>query len=261
MKILVHHDGQQLGPYSLEEVRAALASGTLLPSDLGWQEGTPDWVPLNNFVDAVGAPHGAAPAIATTKTSGFAISSFVLGLLCLPGILAVIFGHVARSQIRRSGGAIKGMRLAMTGLVLGYLSVAAVFCAIVASLLFPILSAAHSGSAGERSLRQARWIAYQCKGYANDHGGRFPNLLSDLVPDYVQDEKSLTDPGKPGSHEIGYLYFGTGRMQAEGETKVLLESKAIYRNKKAVAYFNGSADLVLAASVPTPSTTEPELPK
>ncbi len=47
MRILVNHDGQQLGPYSLEEVRAALQAGSLNAGDLAWVEGTPSWVPLS----------------------------------------------------------------------------------------------------------------------------------------------------------------------------------------------------------------------
>ena len=43
-----------------------------------------------------------------------------LGLFGLGGILAVIFGHVAKNEIKKSGGQISGDGLATAGLILGY---------------------------------------------------------------------------------------------------------------------------------------------
>lgn len=54
-------------------------------------------------------------------TNGFAIASLVISLSCFGGILAVIFGHVALSQISRSGE--DGRALAIAGLVIGYIGV------------------------------------------------------------------------------------------------------------------------------------------
>ncbi len=49
------------------------------------------------------------------------VSVFCFGLLLIPPLLAVIFGHVAMDQIARSGGTQKGRGLAITGLVLGWI--------------------------------------------------------------------------------------------------------------------------------------------
>ncbi|MEV6959053.1 DUF1707 and DUF4190 domain-containing protein [Streptomyces sp. NPDC051207] len=61
------------------------------------------------------------------RTNGKAIASMVCGILCvatggLTGLPAVILGHLAHSEIRRTGEG--GDGLALTGLVLGWLSVA-----------------------------------------------------------------------------------------------------------------------------------------
>ncbi len=61
------------------------------------------------------------------RTNGKAVAAAVCGLLCLPTIgltalPAVVFGHTARSEIRHSGEG--GDGLAITGLVLGWLSTA-----------------------------------------------------------------------------------------------------------------------------------------
>jgi hypothetical protein len=66
------------------------------------------------------AEHGAPayrPASMHTGTNGFAITALILGLAG-GSILAVIFGHVARAQIRRTGE--QGNGLATAGLILGY---------------------------------------------------------------------------------------------------------------------------------------------
>ncbi|MEV0170792.1 DUF1707 and DUF4190 domain-containing protein [Streptomyces sp. NPDC050803] len=61
------------------------------------------------------------------QTNGKAVGSAVCGVLCLvsfglTGIPAVVLGHAARSEIRRTGEG--GDGFALTGLVLGWLSTA-----------------------------------------------------------------------------------------------------------------------------------------
>ena len=62
------------------------------------------------------------------RTNGSAVASLVIGILSwflcpiVGGIAAVIFGHVARGQIRRTGEG--GSGLAIAGLILGYAHIA-----------------------------------------------------------------------------------------------------------------------------------------
>ena len=49
MQVHVERGGQRYGPYSLEEVNAYLADGTLLPTDQAWQDGMPDWVSITQI--------------------------------------------------------------------------------------------------------------------------------------------------------------------------------------------------------------------
>jgi uncharacterized membrane protein len=82
-------------------------------------------------------PHGPVPHPAPVtglpqtflpvgpQTNGKAVGSAVCGVLCLlslglTGIPAVVLGHAARSEIRRTGEG--GDALALTGLALGWLS-------------------------------------------------------------------------------------------------------------------------------------------
>lgn len=79
------------------------------------------------------APVYAQPT-AVPETSGFAVASLICGVASwflfffIGGILAVVFGHIARREIRRSQGWKRGNGLALSGLIIGYLNIlAAVF--------------------------------------------------------------------------------------------------------------------------------------
>jgi hypothetical protein len=72
------------------------------------------------------------------RRSGEATASLILGLFSfvpVVGLLAVIFGHLARASIRRSGGRLLGEGMAAFGLALGYLSLG-VWALIGLSTLF-----------------------------------------------------------------------------------------------------------------------------
>lgn len=49
VSVYIQREGQQYGPYPQEDIQGHLASGTLLPADMAWQEGMADWVPLSKF--------------------------------------------------------------------------------------------------------------------------------------------------------------------------------------------------------------------
>ena len=54
--IHVLRDGQQFGPYSIEQISAMLADGSLLPTDLAWSPTANQWVSIMEVVPAQAAP-------------------------------------------------------------------------------------------------------------------------------------------------------------------------------------------------------------
>jgi hypothetical protein len=71
-------------------------------------------------------PYAYQPVQAIPTTNGLAVASLIAGFFWvawLGSFLAVIFGHVALGQIKRSGGRETGSGLAIAGLVLGYLGI------------------------------------------------------------------------------------------------------------------------------------------
>ncbi len=96
------------------------------------------------FCSSCGAPLTADAAM--PRNNGFAIASVVLGalgillswfVLAIPSILAVIFGHIARSQIKASAGRQAGAGMALGGLIMGYVIVALVPIGIIAAIAIP----------------------------------------------------------------------------------------------------------------------------
>lgn len=259
MRILVNHDGQQLGPYSLEEVRAALQAGSLNPSDLAWVEGTPSWVPLSSIVNAPegGAPfaaatpqYGAQPyaAAQTGETSGLAITSLVLGILSylcfsiFASIPAVICGHIARSNIRNSQGRLKGDGMALGGLISGYINIALVPLFIILAIATPAFSNARNQAQEVRTMNDARQIGLACIQYASDHDGKYPDSLEELAANQAFDRTVLQRPGT-----AGFDYFGKGKTEKgitqPSTTAILAGKNANRQGKRVVGYADGHVSL------------------
>jgi hypothetical protein len=83
-------------------------------------------------------------------TNGLAVASLVLGILWLcwlGSVLAVIFGHVALAQIKKTGAAGRG--LAIAGLVLGYAGVGSALLVGVLTLVGGEKTTTSQGRSGE----------------------------------------------------------------------------------------------------------------
>ena len=165
-------NGTQLGPVEEGELRAKLAAGEISTTDLVWKDGMPDWqpaakvaelaqsafptarpvipqVPAGNSPYAPPVHGGYAGGIGPAPTSGLAIASLICGIvglfICffLPSIPAVICGHMALNQISQSGTRVEGRGLAISGLILGYLSIV-IFAVMMFFIIFSAVGASHS---------------------------------------------------------------------------------------------------------------------
>ena len=85
-------------------------------ADTGLTGGVLEVTDVNGVRVRIPAGRGMSPS-----TNGFAIVSLITALVGLGGILAVIFGHIARSQIRRTGE--RGWGMATAGLIIGYIGI------------------------------------------------------------------------------------------------------------------------------------------
>ncbi len=87
--------------------------------------------------------YSVPPSVPATNTTALvSLISGIAGWTILPllgAIVAVITGHIAKNEIRRSAGMASGDGLATAGLILGYVNIAAGLCVLCLFLIFPLL--------------------------------------------------------------------------------------------------------------------------
>jgi Domain of unknown function (DUF4190) len=109
------------------------------------------------------------------KTSTLAIASLATSLLCIAPA-GIICGHIALSEIGKSTGQLTGRRLALTGIILGYISMACYFLAI--SVLFISARAWKKGSDRAACVLNQRNVQCVMRGHQGMHGMREGQILT-----------------------------------------------------------------------------------
>lgn len=126
----------------------------------------------------------SAPPPTARKTSGMAITSLVFGvlsILCLGvcgTIPAVIFGIIALSRIKSSGGAVAGSGLALAGIITGCIGILSTL--VIAGMVFPALNAAREKARQQLCKANLMQLNAAYIMYAGDHDGVKPAKLDDL---------------------------------------------------------------------------------
>lgn len=169
MKITIHGPGGRSGPFPEGQVKQLLSEGRVSPADLGWTDGMSEWVPLSQFPglnDVTPPPIPPAVAKDGSRTAPMAIWSLCLGIFSfvactfggfIPGIAAVVLGHISRSNIRKNPE-LSGSGLALSGLILGYLSLIAAPFLILIALALPAATGALERGQAELLQSQMRMV-------------------------------------------------------------------------------------------------------
>lgn len=157
---------------------------------------------------AVGTYPGAVP-----ETSGRAIISLICGLLFfipLAFIAAIVFGHLAISEIRRSAGRLKGQGIAITGLVLGYLWIFFIpVILIIAAIAIPNLLRARMAANESSAVASIHTLAVAEVSYSAAHGDRgFTCSLSDLEKDRLINRQLVS--GQRNGYRFELLHCSPG---------------------------------------------------
>lgn len=171
------------------------------------------------------------PPQTPARTSGKAVASLILGIVnalflfvFFPiGILAVVFGHLGRNEVKRSNGAIGGGGMAMAGLVLGYMSVACVpFILIIAAIAIPNLLSARKSANESSAVGSLRTINTACVSYQASYPTKgYPASLRALGPptDGTEsaDAAGYIDDALASGSKSGYIFIYTpGEVDANG---------------------------------------------
>jgi type IV pilus assembly protein PilA len=213
-----------------------------------------DYVPVCPYCGVAVAVSPAGPAQQAwngpQQSSGKATASLVCGILFFfwpfTAIAAVILGHIALSEIKKSAGRLAGQGMAMAGLILGYIGVAFVpFILIIAAIAIPNLlrakMAANEASAvGALRTYNTAMVTYM--GMCPDIG--YPKALPSLG-------SGASDAGRCGYAELverqlaqpvpvksGYRFFYLPRTDSNGViTRYVLAADPITPHTTGVRHF------------------------
>jgi len=213
-----------------------------------------DYVPACPYCGVIlASPAGAGGQPAWNgpqESSGKATASMVCGILFFlwpfTAIAAVVLGHLALSEIKRSAGRLAGHGMAMAGLILGYIGVAFVpFILIIAAIAIPNIlrskMAANEASAvGTLRTFNTAMVTYasQCPkiGYAK--------TLQNLGPGATEADRcahaDLVDAqlGTALPVRSGYHFFYTPQFNADGlVTKYILAADPVSPGTSGVRHF------------------------
>lgn len=198
------------------------------------------------------APTAASGAVVPEKTSGLAIASLIFGLLFLffpLSIVAIVFGHISLSQIKKSAGRLGGKGLAIAGLVLGYLGIAMIpLILIIAAIAIPNLLrariAANEASAVNAVRRiSAAQVTYQTQfptvGFAPDLqslGCATPNSANPAKACLIENELAAAT-SLPGKH--GYTF---AMKRSDDGTQYFVSAAPATRNQTGTRSFCSTED-------------------
>ncbi len=177
MEIFIQHQGQQTGPFSLQQIQSGFLSGLYQHSDLIWHQGIEGWIPLSTLLNN-NAAATVSPQTVIPHSSGLALTSMILGVssfACLiTSIPAIICGHIASSQIKNSNGRITGKGLALAGLITGYLGIGITLIAVIAGLTMPLIMRQQKVANRSEALSNAKSFGIALYEF-NEEYGSYPN--------------------------------------------------------------------------------------
>jgi type II secretory pathway pseudopilin PulG len=132
------------------------------------------------------------------------VASFVFGLLFFVPfsfIAAIVFGHLALSEIKKSAGRLRGEGLAIAGLIFGYLWVVVIpVILIIAAIAIPNLLRARIVANESSAIASIRMLNTAEAAYAQAHSGGYTCSLSDL------EQNRLTSRQLAGGTVRGYVF-------------------------------------------------------
>ncbi|BDS09016.1 hypothetical protein NT6N_40560 [Oceaniferula spumae] len=154
-------------------------------------------------------PPPAYPNVAPGRTSGLAIASLVCGIasfvpIFIGSLAAIICGHMALSQIKKSGQQLTGKGMAIAGMILGYLTFAICLIAMAAAIATPVVMKQKQKAESIDEMNRAKILHTHLLAYEKEHG-KFPPTLGTLVDEgYITSlDDLLTAEG-----EGWYYYYG-----------------------------------------------------
>jgi hypothetical protein len=194
--------------------------------------------------------------------TGLAVASLVLGIvsmlaaiLLIPGVFAIITGHLAIHKIRHTHKDLGGHKLAVTGLIMGYVSILLFSVTMLAAFFLwprvgPVVKDYFSERKERVSLRQASELFLVCERFALGHDDKYPTDWKELEKGYSNSidlkewlsSSHTTDPAYYPCFELlnhERPVFGT----AKGRVAVIQERAPPSVGQVVVVFADGHSEL------------------
>lgn len=180
--------------------------------------------------------------------NGTALAAMILGILSVfcfvTSLPAVICGHLALSEIRRTGSSGRGQ--AITGLVLGYVFLVILIIALVVPfVLIPYVLEHHSEPQCSQNVRR---IVQACEDYAANNDGRYPEEIGDLrgyvsretlvCPIVIFRQAMAGDPDPDPTYEVVFQGSDPGPDQV-----IVREDEPRHDGKRVIGFPGGVTEL------------------
>lgn len=187
-------------------------------------------------------------------TSGKAVTSLIFGFLffALPAaVVAIVLGHIALSDIRKSAVQLKGHGIAVAGLVLGYLGIAMIpLLLIIAAVAIPNLLRSRMAANEASAVSSLRAIDVASLRYAGTYGNGYPPNLDTLTGEGTAscDHAGLISGPLASGQRDGYLF--TYHLMTDGTPPGLAA-----QGKGAGCTVGGGSGFTVSADPVTPGAT------
>ncbi len=185
MYIIRGADQNQYGPVTADVLRQWMAERRVDAQTLARTEESSEWKPLGSFPELqTDPPLLAALTPGRPERNGLAVASLILGvagLVCLgpiAGIPALLLGIIALSRSKRQPGQGTNNGFAIAGIALGVASFVFVF--ILAGIFLPTWAKVRDRARSVQCMSNLKQLGVGTLIYANDHGGAFPDDLTQL---------------------------------------------------------------------------------
>ena len=273
MQIHVSRDGQQFGPYTLDEVKQYLAAGNLKPTDRAWYDGAPDWMSITQ-VPGVAVPVFAA---AHSRMEAMALGAVGVGALALVtggvtywggmilmiitivlGVAGLVLAIIGLVRIKNGRGDRRGKGLAIAGAVISPLAIVlGVFInpgggnrgssdpAMVDGQGGSGISASRLRANRIKCVSNVKQVVSALNAFADDNKNRYPWLLT--WKDQVAEQGGAAGASATAFYDTSTLFAQAGVKSGFGGSQKILVSPCDPDRKEA----NAKVDLA-TASLDTP---------
>jgi hypothetical protein len=228
--IIIGGDQKEYGPIPEAQLRQWIADGRANARSKLKAEGATEWKTLADFPefhDVLKSPVpptlAAGDSASTSKLSGLAVTSLVLGILgmfsCgLTAIFGLILGIIAVTKVKNSRGALTGFGIALAGLIVS--AVALFMIPIFAAMLLPALAAAKQKAQEINCVNNEKQLALAVRIYSNDHANHFPPAATwcDAITTTAGSDKVFKCPAANSGSRCDYGF--NAKLDGLDESKI-----------------------------------------